>query len=345
MNLHIKVKKSRVTCLTPSQWLDRDIEPPDRLLGDLFSTTSRILLSADTGLGKTMLAMAWAFAIGLGKGFLHWRPRRKARVLYIDGEMPRDLLQERIELACKWYDIDAEEARRVYILSTEDVEDMPPLDKEEGQRWLDNFIEKQGPFDFIIFDNIMSLCFGIMKEEESWQDLKAYTLALSKRHIGQLWLHHTGHDKSRAYGTKTREWQMDTVIVAEAVAKDHVGFNLRFTKARRRKPENCADFEDVYIELSNGRWHRSGAKQAAVGRPNKSEEIALKALRDASSKTGRGISEAAWRKCAYELGVSSSDKEASRSRAFQRAIDTLVKSGRVLLNDGKYAMADQDDDE
>jgi hypothetical protein len=71
------VIKFKQRCLTPQQWMDRDIELPDTLLGDLFSTTSRILFSADTGLGKTMLGMAWAFALGLGQHFLHWRSIRK----------------------------------------------------------------------------------------------------------------------------------------------------------------------------------------------------------------------------------------------------------------------------
>src|SRR6478672_884886 len=70
------VKLEGRPCLSPADWLDRAIEPPDRLLGDLFSTTARILFAADTGIGKTMLAMGWAFAMALGKDFLHWKGRR-----------------------------------------------------------------------------------------------------------------------------------------------------------------------------------------------------------------------------------------------------------------------------
>jgi hypothetical protein len=35
--------------------------------------------------------------------------------------------------------------------------------------------------------------------------------ALSADH-GQLWVHQTGHDETKGYGTKTRQWQMDVVI-------------------------------------------------------------------------------------------------------------------------------------
>jgi hypothetical protein len=309
--------------------MDRDIELPDTLLGDLFSTTSRILFSADTGLGKTMLGMAWAFALGLGLDFLHWRSIRKARVLYIDGEMPRDLMQERIELACEWFDVDPPK-NGLKFLSREDYEDMEPFDTEDGQKWLDRFIEREGPFDFVVFDNIMSLCSAIMKEEDSWQALKPYALSLTKRHIGQLWLHHTGHDKSRAYGTKTREWQMDTVMVGEVVDQDHVSFNLNFTKARRRKPSNAGDFRNEHIELRDGKWIHRSPEKTATGRPNKSDEIALKALRNAIADADGPANEKAWKEYAFKFNISESKEKDARRMAFNRSRDNLIAQGKVI---------------
>ena len=41
-----------------ASWLNRDIPPLDRLLGDLLTTTTRMMLVAPTGLGKTNLALA-----------------------------------------------------------------------------------------------------------------------------------------------------------------------------------------------------------------------------------------------------------------------------------------------
>src|SRR3954469_9952010 len=81
--------------LTPAAWAARKLPPPDRLMGELLSTTSRTFLAADTGLGKSMFGLGVAVAINLGRDFLHWRCHRKARVLVLDGEMPPDLLQER----------------------------------------------------------------------------------------------------------------------------------------------------------------------------------------------------------------------------------------------------------
>jgi hypothetical protein len=328
-------KPNSKRCLTPAQWVVRKIEPTDKLLGDLLTTTSRILFSADTGLGKTMVSLAWAFAMGLGRHFLHWKGHRKARILYLDGEMPRDLLQERVVLACQWFGIKPSQAENVSLLSTEDV-DMPPLNTEEGQVWLDNFIDDEDGFDFIIFDNLSTLTTGIMKEEESTQAMKPYMQSLTKRRIGHMWIHHTGHDKSRGYGSKVREWQMDTVMVGEQVDRDHVSFNLNFTKARRRKPSNASDFEDVHIELRDGVWVHEPVQPAAVGRPNRSEEIALNALQRAIADGD--ASESNWRSHAFELGISESTDVNSRRTAFRRAKGALIASGRVIREGDNYAM-------
>ena len=46
-------------------WAERDMPSPDRLLGDLVTTTTRTFLVGQSGLGKTMLARRWP---------ARWRP-------------------------------------------------------------------------------------------------------------------------------------------------------------------------------------------------------------------------------------------------------------------------------
>ena len=214
-----------------------EIRPQDALLGELFTTTSRILMAADTGAGKTMFGFAVAFAMHLGRDFLHWKAHRPANVVYIDGEMPSDLIQDRIAEACRWFDISPPD-NGPYFLSREDYEDMEPLDTVEGKQWLEDklhmFAGAGDKPDFVVFDNIKSLCSGVMKDEESWHAMEEVVFGLSKNRIGQMWLHHTGIDTSRAYGTKTREWAMDTVIIGDSKSKDHVHVDLRFTKRDAR---------------------------------------------------------------------------------------------------------------
>src|SRR5690348_2463826 len=77
-------------------WPDRKIPPRVRLLGDFVTNTSRAFIVGRTGLGKTLVGLAMACGMATGAGFLHWRSDRPARVLYIDGEMPAELIKERV---------------------------------------------------------------------------------------------------------------------------------------------------------------------------------------------------------------------------------------------------------
>jgi hypothetical protein len=244
-------------CLTPADWAAREIPPQDLLLGSASSTTTRSQLSADTGLGKTMFGLARAYAIRLGASFLRWRGRgRPARVFYLDGEMPAELIKDRLALAASWFGSEPV-ADGFYLLSREDVENMPPLDTPEGTRWILNFIDQQcGEIDDSTFDNIASLTAGCLKEEDGARALNDLRRQLTKQKIGQLWLHHTGHDASRGYGPKLREWHLDTVMVGERLERPDAdaAFTLKFTKCRRRTPDNRAEFENVEVVLEQGQW-------------------------------------------------------------------------------------------
>ena len=223
----------------------------------VFTTTTRTQLAADTGLGKTMFGMAISFAMRLKHDFLAWKAHREASVLYIDGEMPLDLIKERIEIGAAWFGADpATIDGGFHFLSREDVEQMPPLDTEDGARWLLGFIASLGKIDHVTLDNYAALCVMSLKEEDGEATLKILRSALTSRRIGQLWLHHTGLDTSRGYGIKMREWRLDTSIVGERldVPDTDVAMTLKFPKARRRKPETREQFEPINVMLSHGLW-------------------------------------------------------------------------------------------
>jgi hypothetical protein len=243
------------TPLTLVDWLKRDLPKPDLLLPWL-STTSRVLFAAPTGIGKTMFGIGLGMRAADGKGFLHWAGVRPARVLFVDGEMAQRLLQQRL------IDEAARLGRRpegFHILSHEDVENFRPLNTPEGQAFIERVIERIGGVDLIIFDNIMSLLAGNMKETEQWAATMPWVRSLTRGKIGQIWLHHT-NDEGNGYGDKTREWQMDTVIIGEEVKRPDtdVSFQLTFRKARERTPETRRDFDECTIALVNDEWISSG---------------------------------------------------------------------------------------
>ena len=278
-------------CLSVADWLKRDIPAPDRLLGHWLSTTSRGLLVAPTGLGKTNVTMAIGFAMAAGRDFLHWQTVRPARVMFVDGEMSRRLVKARLSDAVRRL---GEVPATFFMLCRDDLPDMPPLNTPEGQAFIDRTIEQLGGVDFIMFDNVQSLISGDMKDEESWQAVLPWAKSLTKRSIGQLWIHHTGHDQTRSYGTSTREWQLDTVVLLELVERPgaDIAFSLKFTKARERAPHNRADFEPVTITLATDQWAVETSNAGTAGKPIKKpspKAIAFhKALVGALVAAGKG---------------------------------------------------------
>jgi hypothetical protein len=194
--------------LTVAEWRARTMAEPDFLLGNWLTTTSRVLITAATGLGKTNFALALGQAVSLGGDFLHWSGRRPSNVLYIDGEMSARLLRVRlIDEAARQGD----DPVFFFALSREDIPNFQPLNSPSGQDAIERIIAEIGSVDLIIFDNIMCLLAGDQKDSLPWQQALPWVLSLTRRGIGQIWAHHTGHDETRGYGDKALEWQMDRI--------------------------------------------------------------------------------------------------------------------------------------
>lgn len=260
--------------LNTGHWLERELEPPEPLLGEIITNTTRMFIGGPTGLGKTHLGMAMAAGMASGRGFLHWKASRPCRVLYIDGEMARDLVQER--LADLQRRMDGADLSGLFVLCAEDCEYLAerfptlgkfePLNTEAGQEFILAVIAMLGRVDAVFFDNRMSLLSGDMKDEVPWAQTMPLVKEITKQRIAQIWLDHTGHNTGQLYGTKTKEWPFDAVALltkAERPGLD-IAFTMEFTKARRRKPSNRADFEPATMAMVGDQWTREDATAATA---------------------------------------------------------------------------------
>jgi energy-coupling factor transporter ATP-binding protein EcfA2 len=245
--------------------LHRQLPQEECLLGSVVTKTCRTFIVGATGTGKTNLALAMAGGIVSRQGFLHWRSSRKARVLYVDGEMALPLLQQRIsDLARR---LGGEE--EIELLHYVSWQEPPPLEGEkfgslntvEGQSYLLKLCEQIQP-DVVFFDNVQSLVAGDMRDEVPWNDTMPLVLALTARGIGQLWFDHTGHNTSRQYGASRKAWPFDTVAVITALPdtreRGELAFALSFDppggKTRNRTPANWDDYAPRIIRLRDDQW-------------------------------------------------------------------------------------------
>ena len=167
---------------------------------------------------------------------------------------------------------------------------------------------------------------------------------MTHQKIGQIWVHHTGHNETHGYGTSTREWQLDTVILLERVERqdDALAFTLRFKKGRERTPDNWTEFEDATVTLADDEW--SSVKGKSAGRQKTATDLALDVLNDEIAR-GHGskppssirdrmpagtlcLTADHWRKV-YELRSLAESPEAAK-RAFYRAARTLIKTRKQV---------------
>lgn len=261
-------------------WTSVRISEPDFLVRNLLSTSTRALFVGASGIGKTNFCLALAVAMSQGRDFMHWSATRPGKILYVDGEMGPALAKRRIEdVARRMGKIEYPDNFR-FVCLNQLPERPPPLNTENGQLYFNALINRYNPgatTDFIFLDNIQSLLAGKMTDEESWSEIMPWFQSLTRCHVGQFWIHHSVRDGTRAYGTVTREWQMDLVMLAEATALDvdHVEFNLKFTKARERTSDNRADFEPRIISLVDDEWH----SDTVVAQSTKRKPAALPARR------------------------------------------------------------------
>jgi hypothetical protein len=316
-------------------WHERGLPPIDPLLGEFVTTTSRILLSGPTGIGKTNVLMGATMALADGGDFLHWRGcGRPRQALYVDGEMSRRLFKARLEDAARRH---GNRPEGFFAFNREDFEDMPPLDTADGQRYADHIIAALSP-DVIVFDNIQALTIGDLREPESWRKIAPWTRELTRHCIGQIWAHHTGVATDRGYGDSTREWGLDTVALLEKIERPEVdiAFKLGFTKARERTPQNRTDFEPTIISLSNDRWEFERGNVGSAGK-RQAKDRALTLLIDAVARHGiippacsyippdtLAVTVGHWRAACAAGCISEGDEKANR-KAFERAAKKLLE--------------------
>jgi hypothetical protein len=240
------------------------IKPREYILSPWLPSSGVCMVHAYRGVGKTFFALEVAVAIATGGTFLSFKAPKPRKVLFIDGEMPAFVMQERLNgilsrIGCRANGI------QLKIL-TPDLQDsfMPNLSTEEGQTAIGDLVKKA---DLITVDNIATLCsFDKENEIDSWRPVQGWALKLRKLGKSVLFIHHSGK-KGLQRGTSGREDIQDTVINLKHPSdyEPSMGacFEVHFEKARSMfgddaLPLRCQLTEDgwQYNPISEGSYHK-----------------------------------------------------------------------------------------
>ena len=156
------------------------------------------MLVAGRGVGKTHVGMGITYAVSSGGEFMRWRAPRPRRALYVDGEMPQELLQERcLSLrASAPFQPPTDEHFRFLAMDRQPLGTSINLALQEHQIALEAQLDDA---EFLVLDNLSTLVNGGRENDaESWNEMQGWLLQLRRRGITVLLVHHTGRGEKLA---------------------------------------------------------------------------------------------------------------------------------------------------
>lgn len=291
----------RLHPLTAAEFLALDLPPRRMILDPWLPEKGLAMIYSPRGTGKTLLALTSAYSIATGSGFLDFKAPTARRVLYIDGEMPAQTMQERLAAIVAGFENQPPDPNYFRMLSGDLTEGgLPDLGTVEGQAELDAQI---GDAEIIFADNISTLVrSGKENEAEGWALVQEWGLRHRRAARSIIFVHHAAKNGGQR-GTSKREDVLDTVIVLERPADytpEHgARFEVHFEKSRGFFGEAAQPFEARYeIRDDAAVWTRAAISDQEVAR-------VVEALAN-----GQSI-----RKAAKELGIHKSKVERLKKRA------------------------------
>jgi DNA polymerase III delta prime subunit len=223
------------------------IMSPWLLEGDL------IMLTADSGTGKSLFAMEITAACSIGRKAINglWVPTRSNPVLYIDGEMHWDDIKDR----GKSFGLNSGLifSKTFYYYNN----GSPPfyITEEKIRNFLIDYIIKN-KIKLVILDNIDSLSHGLdLSSAIHWSTINQWLLSLRSFGVSVILVHHTNR-KGDPLGTSTRRFNLDYSFILRdkrSFVKTNsimCAFSIKVDKVRR----GLEEIERKIFICDNGKW-------------------------------------------------------------------------------------------
>lgn len=209
---------------------------PHRLtiMGDWFMEGDYGIVYAQKGVGKTWFSMGLASSLNRGATFGPWDVHGTPGVLYVDGEMPVESIQQRMEgmgadefLLSLNHEVLHYKSEKTLNLAD------PAIQKAITQLCLDRGIK------VLFLDNLSSLVMGVAEDKaDDWEKILGWFLNLRKNGLAVVLVLHAGRSNTNPRGTSRREdhagWviKLDRLVNESGEGGEGARFVSRFEKYR-----------------------------------------------------------------------------------------------------------------
>lgn len=237
------------------EWETDDVPARERIVEPILQERDSMMIFGERGGGKTFLALGLACAMATGTDFLRWKISRPLRVLYVDGEMPFQALQDRAKAIMHGTSARPPNKGYLRLLSADRQENgLPDMAGEDGkfQQLVENTlgIGNEEQMDVLILDNLSALIqTGSESSDELWNAIQIWLLKLRRAGITVIFLHHSGKG-GKQRGTSKREDQIDVCINIRKPKgyrqSDGLRFEVHYEKHRHFFGDDAEPFEVNY---------------------------------------------------------------------------------------------------
>jgi putative DNA primase/helicase len=238
--------------VTSTELHDLELTPRKKLLGDWFAEGDCGFIFAFRGVGKTWFALAMAHALATGGKLGDWEAPEPIELLYVDSEMPADLMRQRCDglghnenLRVLNHEILFERTGKVLNIAN------PEIQRAITKRCVDTGVK------VLFIDNLSTAAFGMNENEaDSWEKVSPWLLDLRRRKIAVVIVHHAGRS-GEMRGTSKREDNVFWIIALDDMKKDAedkrgATFVSRFTKPSRNTQEEVLTFQWHFVTEPSG---------------------------------------------------------------------------------------------
>lgn len=261
------------------------------------------MVYAPRGLGKSWVALTMAYAIATGRiAFDRWTAPRARIVLYLDGEMSMEMIQERLNAVAAGFG-DPEPSSNLKLCCADDQDTpIPSLATSEGQDLIRSLL---GGAEVLVVDNLATLATGASENStEGWASLQNFFLDLRRKGHSVLIVHHSGKNGDQR-GSSAREDVLDTSITLKRSeghnSKDGVRAEVHLTKTRGFAGRDAEPFEiRLLCEDGVARWECRQDEDDRIRkiRPHLETEMSYRDIEEAT-----GIPKSTVERLAKKIGM------------------------------------------